>query len=88
MKIAHINIYFRIPEDFDGDLNELLANIIEYRENKGNDNKIIKLNFKEELENSKTISKYGYDVLMRTAFTKAISEQNVKLFGDVKIYNT
>lgn len=36
MKIAHINIFFELPDEFEGDYNDILMEIIKYRK----DNKL------------------------------------------------
>ena len=33
MKVAHINIFFELPEDFKGDYNDILLEVIKYRKN-------------------------------------------------------
>ena len=31
MKVLHLNIFFKLPEDFDGDLDNAIAEILKYR---------------------------------------------------------
>ena len=35
MKVLRLNINFKLPDDFDGNLNEAIGEIIKYRESKG-----------------------------------------------------
>jgi hypothetical protein len=86
MKIAHIDLYFHLPDDYDNDdLIILLEEIIEYK--LINKNKIEKSPVTDELRNTKSISKYGYDVIVYNKFMKSIKEKGYKLCGDVRFIN-
>lgn len=83
MKIAHIDIYFHLPDDYeDNDLVNLLELIVEYKLK--NKKEIQKSLIPEELKNTKTISKYGYDIMMYNRFMKSVNEKGYKLCGDVR----
>jgi uncharacterized protein with ParB-like and HNH nuclease domain len=86
MKIAHIDLYFHLPDDHDdNDLIVLLEQIIEYK--LINQNKTEKSPVVDELKNTKSISKYGYDVMMYNKFMKSVKEKGYKLCGDVRFIN-
>lgn len=36
MKILHMNLYFELPDDFEGSFNDALAEVIKYRKSKNN----------------------------------------------------
>jgi hypothetical protein len=84
MKIAHLDLYFRLPDDYVGDdLIKLLTLIIDYKvQNKNKSSE--KSHVAEELKNSKTISKYGYDVLTYNRFMQLSREKGFKLSGEVR----
>lgn len=85
MKVAHVNLYFKLPDDFDGDLNLLLEKILEYRKSVENDSKKeYDMAFSDELEDSTSISKKGYDILMLNRFMRSC-EEGLSLFGHINI---
>jgi hypothetical protein len=83
MKIAHIDLYFKLPDDYNNaDLVKLLVMIIEHKSQ--NKNKPDQSPVVDELKNTKTISKYGYDVMVYNRFMKMVKEKGYKLGGDVR----
>ncbi len=83
MKIAHIDLYFKLPDDHNEcDLIKLLTMIIDYKVNnkKSNDSSPVA----EELRNTKTVSKHGYDVLTYNRFMKLAKEKGIRLGGEVR----
>ena len=86
MKIAHIDLYFKLPDEYNGsDLIELLNMIIEYK--LLNKHKTEKSPISEELKNTKTISKYGYDIMVYNKFMRSSKEKGYRLGGDVRFIN-
>lgn len=84
MKIAHVDLYFHLPDDYnDEDMVNLLELIVEYKL-KNKNKKSGKSPVAEELKNTKTISKYGYDVMVYNKFMKSIKEKGYKLCGDIR----
>jgi hypothetical protein len=85
MKVAHINLYFKLPDDFDGDLNLLLEEVLKYRKSvEGSPKKEYDMAFADELEDSTSISKKGYDILMFNRFMRSC-EEGLRLFGHINI---
>jgi hypothetical protein len=83
MKIAHIDLYFKLPDDYEStDLIKLLVTIIEHKSK--NKNKVDQSPVVDELKNTKTISKYGYDVMVYNRFMKLVKEKGYKLGGEVR----
>lgn len=83
MKIAHLDIYFKLPDGYEEtDFIKLLVMIIEYKSQ--NKNKVNKSPVVDELKNTKTISKYGYDIMVYNRFMKLVKEKGYKLGGDVR----
>lgn len=60
--IVHVDLFFNISEDFDGDISEVLKKIIDYRKLNGKEPS--KSDYSEEFDLNNSISKSGYDRLM------------------------
>jgi hypothetical protein len=84
MKFAHFDFYFVLPNDFDGGIDDILNMIITYR-SIIKEKKETSMSYVEELKNSKTISKAGYDELMYNKFIKSAKEDGTRLFGDMRV---
>jgi len=84
MKVAHINLFFKLPDDFDGGVDEVLKAIQEYRKDHGKEPKSMPI--VEELENSSSISKSGYDKLILNKFVSSIDE-GYHSYGTIDIFD-
>lgn len=60
--IVHVDLFFNVSDDFDGDISDILQKIIEYR--KLNSQEPHKSDYSEEFDINNSISKSGYDRLM------------------------
>lgn len=82
IKIAHINIFFKLPDDFQGDYNDILLEVIKYRkENKlpPYPKEIIEEPKEEEVKALQDSSKFLWG-----RFVKAL-EHNYKICGAVSL---
>lgn len=84
MKIARLNFYFKLPDDFKGDINDVLEEIIAYRVKHGKKAMAESTPMAKEIENSKSISKKGYDDLMFDKFTR-LTDEGYHIHGEVNI---
>ncbi len=84
MKIARLNFYFKLPEDFNGNINDALEEVIKYREKHGKGAMAESTPMAQEIENSKVLSKKGYDELMFEKFVRLV-EEGYLIHGEVNI---
>lgn len=84
MKIARLNFYFKLPDDFSGDINDVLREIIKYREKHGKKAMAESTPMAQEVENSKSVSKKGYDELMFAKFSRLVDD-GYRIHGEVNI---
>lgn len=83
MKIARLNFYFKLPDDFNGDINEALEEVIKFRKKNGKKAMSESLPMAKEIENGK-LSKKGYDELMFEKFVRLVDDGHA-IHGEVNI---
>jgi hypothetical protein len=69
MKCLHLNIYFKLPDDFNGDLNNAIEELLEYRK---------KPKPKSEFIGDRSLTNYEN-------WWKMINETESKLFGEFSV---
>lgn len=78
-RLIHVDLFFKLPKGFDGDFDDLLMLILEYRASNGNQEPVAKDYVAEVLENN-SISKSGYDRMM---IKKLLLSEDRNLIGAI-----
>lgn len=81
MPVAHIDLFFELPEDFDGGFDEMLKAVIDYRKSNGR-KEPKKSDYSEEIDQNNSVSKTGYDRLM---MRRLEIHKETKLIGTISV---
>jgi hypothetical protein len=77
-KLAHVDLFFKVPKDFDGTIDDVLQLILDYRESNGMQEPEEKDYIQEVAENN-SISKTGHNIMM----IKKLLDGDRRLVGSV-----
>lgn len=80
-RLIHVDLFFKLPQGFDGGFDDLLMLILKYRANNGNKEPMTKDYVSEVLENN-SVSKSGHDILM---IKKLLSSETRNLMGSINV---